>query len=233
MGLRAQRRKMPALAGLVCPVCQQPTHERPQGQERTMKHVFAAAALAAACAASHAAPMTFYATLAPEATGATGSGRAVFNYDTVTHDLRIIVDWLGTSGTSSQAHIHCCTAAAATGTAGVAVTPVTLPGFPLGVNAGHYDALIDLDLQSSFTNGFLGIATGAIATAAQIDAARDRLLTAFQSRTSYLNIHTSTFGGGEIRGFVVPEPASWALTLAGLLAVGAAGAAKRHQRQVA
>jgi hypothetical protein len=191
-----------------------------------MKHLFAAVALAAASAASHAAPITFYTTFAPEAVGATGSGNAVFTYDTVTHDLRVVFSFSGLSGTTTVAHIHCCTAARSTGTAGVAVTPGTLPGFVVGVSAGSYDALIDLDLQSSFTNAFLGVGAGVVATTLQIDAARDRLLTAFQSRTAYLNIHSSTFGGGEIRGFVVPEPASWALALGGLLA---AGLARRRQ----
>ena len=34
----------------------------------------------------------------------------------------------GLSGTTTVAHIHCCTASPGTGTIGVAVTPVTLPG---------------------------------------------------------------------------------------------------------
>jgi hypothetical protein len=192
-----------------------------------MKHLFAAVALAAAATASQAAPITFYATLAPEVTGATGSGRATFTYDTVTHDLRVVFSFSGLSGLTTVSHIHCCVAVPGAGTAGVAVTPGTLPGFVTGVSAGSYDALIDLDLQSSFTNAYLGIGVGVVATTAQIDAGRERLLTAFQSRTAYLNVHSSTFGGGEIRGFVVPEPATWALALGGLLA---AGLARRRQQ---
>jgi hypothetical protein len=184
-----------------------------------MKHLFAAVALAAAAAASQAAPITFYATLAPEVAGATGSGSAVFTYDTVTHDLRVVFSFSGLSGLTSVAHIHCCVAVPGTGTAGVAVTPGTLPGFVAGVSAGSYD----LDLQASFTNAYLGLGAGVVATTAQIDAGRDRLINAFQSRTAYLNVHTAgPFAGGEIRGFVVPEPASWALVAGGLFAVGLA-----------
>jgi len=42
----------------------------------------------------------------------------------------------------------------------------------------------------------------------------------------YLNLHTTTFGGGEIRGQVVPEPATLLLIGAGLAALAAA----RRQR---
>jgi hypothetical protein len=42
------------------------------------------------------------------------------------------------------------------------------------------------------------------------------------SGEAYLNIHTSQFPAGEIRGFLaaVPEPASWAMMLIGLCGVG-------------
>jgi hypothetical protein len=44
------------------------------------------------------------------------------------------------------------------------------------------------------------------------------LLAALGAGTSYFNIHSSTYTGGEIRGFLapVPEPAQAALLLAGL-----------------
>ena len=46
---------------------------------------------------------------------------------------------------------------------------------------------------------------------------------------TYFNIHTSTFGGGEIRGFLapVPEPATYGLTALGLL--GIAGGLRRRR----
>ena len=50
--------------------------------------------------------------------------------------------------------------------------------------------------------------------------------------TSYLNIHTNTFAGGEIRGFLtaVPEPSS--MILSGLAMVGLA-AGYRLKRKAA
>lgn len=45
------------------------------------------------------------------------------------------------------------------------------------------------------------------------------------SGNSYINIHTTTFGGGEIRGQVVPEPASL-----GLIGLAMAAATRRRRR---
>jgi hypothetical protein len=47
--------------------------------------------------------------------------------------------------------------------------------------------------------------------------------------TSYINFHTTQFGGGEIRGqiLVVPEPETYALMLAGLACIGAIARKRR------
>jgi hypothetical protein len=50
-----------------------------------------------------------------------------------------------------------------------------------------------------------------------------------QQGRGYLNVHTNTFPGGEIRGFLtpaIPEPATWALLLLGF---GLAGASLRRR----
>jgi hypothetical protein len=179
-----------------------------------MRSWFALSALLCALASpAGAVSFTYNVTLSPEAVGATGSGTATVVYDDVLHSLSIDTTWSGLSGTTTVAHIHCCVATPGVGTVGVAVTPGTLPGFPVGVTGGSYTTVpvLDLTLTGTYTAGFV---TGAGGTAAGAEAA---LFAGMNAGTAYLNIHSSTFAGGEIRGFlaVVPEPA------VGLLLLGA------------
>jgi hypothetical protein len=97
------------------------------------------------------------------------------------------------------------------GTVGVAVTPGTLLGFPVGVSAGSYMVELNLAVEMTYTDAFLLAAGG---SAADAEAA---LIAGLNGQMAYLNIHTNTFPGGEIRGFLlVPEPAGLALLLLGL-----------------
>jgi MYXO-CTERM domain-containing protein len=180
---------------------------------------------ASAFATADAAIIHYGSDLQAEAALATGSGSVLVDYDDVEHTLRIFASWSGLSGTTTVAHIHCCTLLPQAGTVGVAVTPGTLPGFPTGVSAGSYlSPVIDLDLASSFTAGFLstfggGTVGGSIAA----------LLAGMESGTAYFNIHSTAFPGGEIRGFLhlVPEPPVWTLALLGVVAL--AGARRRRR----
>ncbi|OGA98707.1 MAG: hypothetical protein A3E25_20715 [Burkholderiales bacterium RIFCSPHIGHO2_12_FULL_69_20] len=167
----------------------------------------------------------FQGTFAAEADGATGSGTLDMVYDPVGHTLNINATWAGLSGNTSNAHIHCCTASPNTGTASVALAQAgLLPGFPLGIQSGSYSRLINLNQADQYNASFITGSGGTVA------GAEERLINNLASGNAYFNIHTSTFGGGEIRAFVtvVPEPETYALMLAGLGIVGWAAQRRRQ-----
>jgi hypothetical protein len=88
----------------------------------------------------------------------------------------------------------------------VATTTPTFPGFPSGVIAGAYDNTFDMTLATNYRAGWITDSGGTTALAEQ------ELFAGIMSGRAYLNIHTSQYPGGEIRGFLapvaVPEPTS-------------------------
>jgi hypothetical protein len=141
---------------------------------------------------------------APEATGATGSGTGTLTYDDLAHTLTIVSSFSGLSGNTTNAHIHAPTAIAGKDTAGVAVpfllNPPNSSGFPLGVQSGSYNTVLNLALDSTYNTTFRNNNGG---TASGAESA---LISSFNAGTAYYNIHTTTFGGGEIRAFATAVP---------------------------
>jgi hypothetical protein len=187
--------------------------------------------VAGSAAAAHAHTAFFTAKLtgpaeSPSNTSlATGTAFVTLDLDLVT--MRVQIAFQGLTGTTTAAHIHAPTAVPLSGTAGVATQTPSFEGFPLGVTSGTYDHTFDLALASTYNPDFITSSGGLISDALNaLDFALD-------DGKAYLNIHTTAFPGGEIRGFLVeapsvsaPEPAS--IVLMGL---GATALIVRRRRR--
>lgn len=142
-----------------------------------------------------------------------GTGTGDVYYDDVMHTLQVNLTWAGLTGTTTAAHMHApattaqiSTAVPFNGTWGVATQPGTFTGFPTGTTSGSYaGAAYSLLDMTNYTAGFVTANGG---TAASAEAA---LLSYMLSGKAYLNIHTSVYPGGEIKGYLtVPDSASTA-----------------------
>jgi hypothetical protein len=169
--------------------------------------MIAVSCILALSAGAKADTITFTATLSganevpPRATNATGTATLVL--DTVTGKAVLSVNFSGLTSGLTGAHIHCC--ASPTANAGI------LQGF-------------DSQLTLGATSGSLSNWTLPITLTAQ-------QMSSLINGLAYVNIHTTTYTGGEIRGqlYAVPEPGTLLLLGAGLLSV--AGALKKRRRQ--
>ncbi len=163
----------------------------------------AAALPAHATLTSFTAALTGSAENPPNASTATGS--AVVIFDDVNSSVSVNVTFAGLSTPATAGHIHCCTPPS--GSAPVALGFTNFPSLASG----------------AYTNIFLAGYTPGNSFAS--------LLAGTIAGESYVNIHSASYPGGEIRGFLVgavPEPSTYALMLAGMALL--AGAARRVKK---
>jgi hypothetical protein len=125
-----------------------------------------------------------------------GIGHAAVQIDPVAHTMTVHIVFSGLVAGTTASHIHAATAVAGTGNAGVATTTPTFSGWPVGSFGSTYDITLDMTLASSYNPAYVTANGG---TTASAEAA---LFAAIAAGKAYVNVHSSTFPGGEIRGFL-------------------------------
>lgn len=195
-----------------------------------VKNVLASASLVAlgllpVAASAHesiyAAPLLGSSEFPAATTTGSGFGTVTIDLDLLT--MRVEASFSGLLGNVTAAHIHCCTLPGSN--IGVASQTPSFAGFPTGVKAGTYDQTFNMALASSYNSAFI------TANGGTVGSAFNALVVGLDTGRAYLNVHTTSFGGGEIRGLLapVPEPESYAMLLAGLGMIGFS--AKRRMRK--
>jgi hypothetical protein len=186
------------------------------------------AALCLAAVSAHAQTMVFTTFMSgPQENppnNSPGTGTATLTIDLTAHTFQLVVNFQGLLGTVTNAHIH--GPVQPPGNAAIMTQTPTLTGFPSGVTTGSYNRTFDMTQASTWNPTFMNNNGGTPA------GAESAFVNAVTSGGAYLNIHSSMFGGGEIRGFFAPIPEPGTTSLLAMAGAGAALVAWRRRRKI-
>lgn len=142
------------------------------------------------------------------------AGTAVAAIDDALSTLTLTLAFFNLRGSATGASLNCCTPLGSN--TGIAIN---LTGFPTGTTAGGYFRVFNL-LSSATYNAAFRTSHGGTAI-----SSRNALIAGLDSGLAYLNVRSTPFPRGEIRGQLalvptVPEPSEWLLMLAGSMLTG-------------
>jgi hypothetical protein len=129
-----------------------------------------------------------------------GIGSAVVRFDPTFSLLHIEVVYVRLSSPATAAHIQGVTLAPGAGVAESLTTIPSLSGFIAGATSGSYHGVLDLNSEFSYNPAFVAAHGGSLSQA------KSSLKGGLDSGRTYVNIRTSAFDNGEIRGFLAPTP---------------------------
>lgn len=146
-------------------------------------------------------------------TGSAATATAVLTYNSVAQDLLYSVVFQNLTSPATASHIHF----GALGTKGPVIFPFTSPGPPSATSGMFNGTLTAADFHPDAADGINTFAEA---------------IAAIQAGDTYVNIHSSTFPAGEIRGQVAltPEPATFGV-VATVMALGLFVRRRRTGRQ--
>lgn len=163
------------------------------------------------------------------AVSTTGSGSGIVTLNAVTDEMRVRANFSDLIGNTTASHIHCCVVQPAN--AGVATTVPTFPGFPVGVRSGEWDNIYAMQSPGIWNTAFINANGGTPA------GAKTALINGANAGQAYLNVHSASFPGGEIRGTLlrhsfIPNATARTIGLAAALDSLGAGTGVLNERLV-
>jgi hypothetical protein len=144
-----------------------------------------------------------------------GFGSAILTLDEDEITMRVQVSFGDLAGAVTSANLFAVTGERLAGTGTAVINDAstdpptaTLPNFPAGDSAGEYDRTINLQLESGHDPGFVATYGGSNSQF-QVGTALSALINALDDGKAYLNISTTVYREGEIRGFPIYVPGDY------------------------